>query len=894
MGEGRPSFSGLSAAGRAVWAKSGDEGGHGLLAHLLDVAAVAETLLEIEPASTRRWASRALGVDETEVGRWVAAFAGLHDFGKAIPGFQAKWPDGMAADQAHGLAFPVGACNQGRHDLATASLLGRALLDVVAIEAGWLRDAVQAVSAHHGYHFLPDETNQGRPLAEPAAWPAVRDEILRGYWQVVAPNGAPALDELSLPAVNWLAGLTSAADWIASNPEWFVPGQRGFDDLADYFLDACRLARLAFSQIGWQPYRPLLAGPADTDAMLARIVGRPGLSARPLQWVGDQLLQGVRGPALVVVEAPMGEGKTEFVFLAHLRLQAANGHRGLYVALPTQATGNALFDRALTFLEQFTTGPLDVQLVHGGAGMNEQVRHLRGIDHSSAESLSASAWFSQRKRPLLSAYGVGTVDQALFAALNVKHHFVRLWGLANRVVVLDEVHAYDTYTSGLIAALLRWLKALGCSVVLMSATLPLGRRAELLRAWGMPSDQVPELDYPRLLVADEGGIQGEHFGARPQSPIRLVGLDESLDTLADTAVELLAGGGCGALIVNTVERAQKLYIGLRQRLGYEVPLLLFHARFPADERAEREREVLAAFGAQGDRPRRALLVATQVAEQSLDIDFDFMLSDLAPVDLLLQRAGRLHRHDRERPTKHAQACLWIAGLRSGELPELENTAWRHVYDAYILLRTWALLRDGESLSLPADIDRLVQAVYDDDPLPDALEEKARALIEIESYGEYLARVQKERRESFNIAIDPAEEPRSAYSGKPRGSEEGEGVGLENRTRLGPESITLIPVEEVEGGWCVRPGEPPFDPARPLDDAQARRLYERQLKVSRRALVAHFKRIDLPAAFEHPLLRNCYPLPLRQGQYPGEGLSLRLDSVLGLVYGPADGASEEMA
>src|SRR5690606_14046569 len=124
----------------------------------------------------------------------------------------------------------------------------------------------------------------------------------------------------------------------------------------------------------------------------------------------------------------------------------------------------------------------------GGAAMNEDMRelraiHLRGLDESRDQSLSASAWFAQRKRPLLSPYGVGTVDQALYAALNVKHHFVRLWGLANRVVVLDEVHAYDTYTSGLIAALLRWLKALNCSVVLMSATLPEARRAELLRAW---------------------------------------------------------------------------------------------------------------------------------------------------------------------------------------------------------------------------------------------------------------------------------------------------------------------------------------------------------------------------------------------------------------------------
>ena len=193
----------------------------------------------------------------------------------------------------------------------------------------------------------------------------------------------------------------------------------------------------------------------------------------------------------------MGEGKTELAFLAHLRLQAANGHRGLYVALPTQATGNALFKRALKFLESFIEGHADVQLVHGGASMNEDAQQLRainlhGIDQNKDETLSASAWFSQRRRPLLSPYGVGTVDQALYATLNVKHHFVRLWGLSNRVVVLDEVHAYDTYTTGLIAALLQWLKALGSSVVLMSATLPMARRNELIRAWGLNAHQIPD------------------------------------------------------------------------------------------------------------------------------------------------------------------------------------------------------------------------------------------------------------------------------------------------------------------------------------------------------------------------------------------------------------------
>ena len=196
--------------------------------------------------------------------------------------------------------------------------------------------------------------------------------------------------------------------------------------------------------------------------------------------------------------------------------------------------------------------------------------------------------------------------------------------------------------------------------------------------------------------------------------------------------------------------------------------------------------------------------------------------------------------------------------------------------------------------MPADIDRLVQAVYGDEPLPDDLDEEVCARIEIESYGEYLARVQKERRESFNIAIDPAEEPQRAYNGKPRGSEEGEGVGLENKTRLGTESVTLIPLEMVDGGWCVRLGEAVFPLDGPLSDALARQLYNRQLKVSRMALVKRFKCDQLPAAFEHPLLRNCYPLPLQQGRYVHDGLRLRLDDHLGLVYEPSDGTNEENA
>lgn len=883
-------FSELPAAGRFLWAKSGEGQGHGLLAHLLDVAAVAETLLAYEPPSTLERFAAPFGVPPSDFPRHAAALVGLHDFGKAIPGFQTKWPEGREQDEANGLGFAEPALKVTDHACASAALLWQHL-PARGAEPGWVLGVLQAISAHHGYNFYRPEINAARPAFEGEGWSVARQAVFDSYWQTLAPQGVPEAGELPLAAVEWLAGLTSVADWIGSNPEWFPPGERA-DSLSEHYRQARALAAQALQAIGWRPYRALLPAAASTDDLIGRIVGRAGLPARPLQAEGDRLLADARGPSLLLVEAPMGEGKTELAFLAHLRLQAANDHRGLYVALPTQATGNALFDRALTFLRAFNDRqPLDIQLVHGGALLEERVQRLRGIYGETDDSVGSAAWFSQRRRPLLSPYGVGTVDQALFAVLNVKHHFVRLWGLANRVVVLDEVHAYDTYTSGLIESLLRWLKALGSSVVLMSATLPESRRNALLQAWDVPLDEVPELPYPRLLLADGQGLRGATCASRPLPPIALESVGEDLAELAACARRLLDASGHGALIVNTVDRAQALYRQLQPLQDEGVQLILFHARFPADVRSERERQVLEVFGKRDSdrlRPGRALLIATQVAEQSLDIDFDFLITDLAPVDLILQRAGRLHRHRRPRPEGHAEARLFVAGLNPRQLPELKQTAWEFVYAPYILGRSWALLSRETCLQLPQDIDRLVQAVYGDAPLPDDLEAAARDYIEGEAYGMHRARLNTERQQALNIAIDPADEPQNAYLDKPRGNEEGEGLGLTNRTRLGDDAITLVPLHSVPGGWSLRPAGEPFDPQQPLSDTLARQLYGRQLKLSRQVVVSHFASIESPPSFaEHPLLRHLKPLLLKNGCYVIESLVLRLDERRGLVYASAE-------
>lgn len=891
-------FSELPDSVRRVWAKSGECFGHGLLAHLLDVAAVTEVILRLEPLTSRRMMARALGLGEEQALRWVAALAGLHDLGKAIPGFQAKWTEGRAFDEAAGLQFsPPAVMRCDQHSRATAALLTPMLERVSGAPAMWCQHVVQAVSAHHGYHFTTMEVADAEPSRfEPEAWRHARDTLLDVYWTVLAPAGVPQLLDCGLPIVNWVAGLTSAADWIASNPNWFPLGER-HDDVAAYHRHAMQLAEQALPQLGWHPWRSLLVAPTSVDHLLPRIIGRPNVPPRVLQQAGDELLRQVSGPALLLVEAPMGEGKTELAFLAHLRLQAANQHRGLYVALPTQATGNALFQRTTKFLDAFSDGPMDVQLVHGGAAMNDDLAalrglgELRGVGDAPADTLSANAWFGQRSRPLLSPYGVGTVDQALYAVLNVKHHFVRLWGLSNRVVVLDEVHAYDTYTSGLIDTLLRWLKALDCSVVLMSATLPRSRCEALLKAWGLTSAP-PELAYPRLLLVDEAGVRGAHVAARPLAPIALHGLGSDVEDLCHAAVEQVRLGGCGALIVNTVSRAQALYVQLKQRLAdqglADTELLLFHARFPADDRQYLEGQVLQRFGSLVDRPVRALLVATQVAEQSLDIDFDFMFSDLAPVDLLLQRAGRLHRHQRaNRPVAHAQARLGVAGLLPDTLPDFKGTAWGFVYEPYVLGRTWALLRTCPILQLPDDIDRLVQAVYDKDlDLTDGLDEQLRQFIDVEAYGQYRDEVKSARQLAANIVVDPDAEPHLAYDGKPRGHEEDElGQGLSNATRLGQESITLVPVIAGDDGrWHVHEGDPGFDAQAPVDAATARRLYARQIKVSRKRLVKHFQAQPAPPAFaEHALLRHMWPLCVRDGRAVDEALGLSLSHELGLTY-----------
>jgi len=870
-----------------LWAKTERDCGskwHPLILHLLDVAACTDAILAREPETTRNLISGILGMPWAEARPWILSLSACHDLGKACPGFQCKWP---ALLSKSGLTSPPNPITDINHAYVSQIALAAFLK-----EKGWPEDsadlAADAAGCHHGERANPSLLNLlagNRRALGKKDWSDVRRALMDAVFSVFGPQRTPTKQTLSGPDFMLLAGLISFADWIGSNEAWFPFGTvEDCRDLKGWFDKRRTSADHALDGIGWSHRTPLALGAASFQEIF-------GFPPRPLQQAVENALPALAAPSVLLVEAPMGEGKTEAAFFAHLELQRRFGHRGLYVALPTKATGNAMFARTSEFLKrQVVDRSLDLQLLHGGALLNDAFQDVRftGIhDPESGGEIRAGEWFTHKKRALLSEYGVGTVDQALLPILPVRHNFVRLWGLANRVVVLDEIHAYDTYTGTLLVHLLRWLLALGSSVVLLSATLSPSIRRKLAAAMGADLPE-QESEYPRLTVFNQVGVTQTHFTADPKRRrvLRLVGIPSELAVIRTNLETHLGGGGAGLALINTVQRAQDLYrlfpegdplVSQNQRIGKRLAdgteVFLFHARFPASWRQEREENALASFGRNSVRSGRKILIATQVAEQSLDLDFDIMVTDLAPIDLVLQRAGRLWRHELEsRPV--AEPILLISGLDGAMPPSFGKPLWWDcVYREDLLLRTWSLLKKRSTLTLPDEIDPLVQAVYEENAdVAEALLERLES-AQAKADGDALALQGMAHQAIVGFPDDGSWNDPTRFV---LHDDDTPGVHrtLMARTRLGEDSVVVIPLFPADG----------FQPAKAPDFATAKRWFHRAMSLSRRGVVNRIKAKGTPKGWqESSLLRNCFPLLLRADGRWVEDPSVRLDEDLGLVY-----------
>jgi len=878
------------------WGKTGStaEEYHPVVLHMLDVGHVARELLSSD--ASPRWRhvlANVFGTDEVSLVDWLPWLVALHDIGKISAAFQQQ--NVAQRDRLAREGFSFG--NRRWNGSPYHSEVGQAFLTeeipgpVIpnGLEMAW----VDMLGGHHGRFAPPDTPRKTRRLLkayEPEEWAGLRKEadgILRSCLLRASADSLPTPENVSSASMA-LTGFTILCDWLGSDSGYFVPSPGAAPE--DYLPRCASGARMAVEAAGFLA-ASLSQAPPCFGALFPKF--RP---ARPLQAAVDEIPgECLAEPCLAIIEAPTGEGKTEAALTLAHRLAQASGSDELYYALPTAATSNQMLLRLESHLREGLALQSRAKLIHGQAFLKKDDLRVTPLGNGDErESPPALEWFGPKKRALLAPFGVGTIDQAELAALNVPHSALRMIGLAGKVLILDEVHAYDVYMTSIIERLLQWLSALGTSVILLSATLPTERRSRLARAYGARAGENGDASYPLLLVLNRDGLVYTAQPA-PSQPGRTIAIqplhfgESDADAKARWLMNAVAQGGCGVWITNTVERAQKLFQALeslRPAKPLAVELLLLHGRFPLDEREARERQLSEKYGPRQERrPTRGIVVGTQVLEQSLDLDFDIMVSDLAPVDLLLQRGGRLHRHSRERPESHAIPRLFI-NTDMGADGDLRLGTDRWIYAEFILRQSWLMLEHKHQLNLPADYRALVEAVYaapeppPGSPLRDAWQELRNS--ESDAVG------------MAQLRLLPPPNPSDSFAGPASGlvfeEDEDRAAWAVARTRLGEESLTVIPLERqgarartVVDGEAV---EVEIDSPAPRETQL--RLLRRSLRLSHRQAVRVIGREGgAPRLFtESALLKRCHPLWLRDGRTTlGRGdsaVTLTLDARLGLV------------
>lgn len=636
---------------------------HPLPLHALDVAAVGAALLG-QPGSPAASLGRLLRWSPDETLAITCYLLGLHDIGKFAKRFQAKaphrFPSCFGTDPATlaTFAFDHGSAGLRLFDQDPGVFLGSALGDSQA----WL-PLFSAVFGHHGEPPLSDN-----PLGLRSDFGKVGIRVAQGFVQELRElfdidlEGIDANEGDTRKASHVLAGIAVLADWIGSNQRWFRY-REPVEDLEAYWREARAVAAGAVREAG------IVSAPTGPALSYGKLIGASATPSPMQDWAATAPLP--RGPGLFLIEDETGSGKTEAATMLVNRLMRAGRASGVYVALPTMATANAMFDRlAATHEHLFAKGAKpSVALVHGArelhsgfaaarlaGGQREPPYAVASVPADVTASTACAEWIADdRRRAFPADVGVGTVDQALLAVLPCRHQSLRLLGVSQRILVVDEVHAYDAYMGMEIERLLEFQAALGGSAILLSATLPVATRQRLADAFGRglglgTADMADEaMEYPLATVHSADVRSTQPVAAMPgrgrRLPVRFLRTaEEAYDELAAAT-----GSGQAALYVrNTVDDALDAHEAMSAR---NVASTVFHARFALVDRLRIERDVVRDFGKAGDEASRSrrVLIATQVVEQSLDLDFDLLVSDLAPMDLLIQRAGRLWRHAHRKP-----------------------------------------------------------------------------------------------------------------------------------------------------------------------------------------------------------------------------------------------------
>lgn len=825
----------LSEQARSLWAKTDRNGGRGwlpLVVHLWDAGDVGAYLWDQWlPAHVRELLAASIGADEGFTRRLVIFLCAAHDVGKATPVFQSKGRpfdgdeerDVLWVVRRSGLPVrdDLRKCSKPTHAVAGEVIVSQ-FLEQLGLSRRSARSFGAVVGAHHGMPARMNDLNDamfasdiemGRDLKSGDAWASVQMELMRLAQDC---SGLCSDDMrhmqgvvLSAPFACLVTGVVIMADWLASNTAFFPLINPVGSEGGLFTEGAPNIEALDHrSRRGWEAaalipsWTERLEDTVDVNGFSRRFMLPAGASIRPVQRAAVMEAHRLSDPGLMIIEAPMGEGKTEAALAAAEVFAARHGCGGVCIALPTMATTDAMFGRVHSWLERLprSGGQHDsFFLAHGKAQFNEEYQGLvrtngfssdfgevgRDTSDGTDERAVVSSWMRGRKKGMLANFVVCTVDQVLMGALTMRHVFLRQLSLLNKVVIIDECHAYDSYMQEYLCRTLEWLGAYKTPVILLSATLPVALRERFVNAYregaqahrdkpeGTPrkafefrrkrpselranallqrdvesNEACRAASYPALTLASASGCRSVVVERSSRAhKIDVLLMPDDLDALIGMLDDMLADGGCAGVICDTVSRAQCVARALEKRYeSGEVALL--HARFMDIDRMGHEESLRVALGQEatisnGLRPRRIIVVGTQVLEQSLDIDFDLLITDLAPIDLVLQRIGRVHRHQRgadqtDRPKRLRHARCFIRGVDMSEGRPAFPDGIDTVYEPAALIETLSVFgfeRIGNScaINIPDDIALFVQQAYGDDVLsviPRRWQEQYRAACE---------------------------------------------------------------------------------------------------------------------------------------------------------------------
>lgn len=737
------------------WAKASPQDGkapayHLLPYHSLDVAAVGMCLMRLP--SYRLTALAAAGIRQESLPALMTFFLALHDLGKFARGFQNLVPNMSPLLVSADKRFQYG--TDVRHDtlgwMAWKAGVAEALNDSSLPKAthGAWADWFMAMAGHHGEP--PRDLIKGQfPVAALKA-SYFHDEDLDAAVEFVREMAALLLpDQLPQPSSalkkaikseSWrLAGIAVLADWIGSNQDYFnyVTAPMALNEYWENVALPSAERAIAAAGLGETPIKSF----AGVRQLFDYLV-----TPTPLQAFAAQASI-ASTPQLFILEDVTGAGKTEAALILAHRLMANGNGRGIYFGLPTMATANQMYRRVGDVFRRFYMDGARPNLVlaHGARKLVEDFEASilpvqppdadYGATEPSASGL-CTAWLADStKKALLAEVGVGTIDQALLAIMPARHQSLRLLGLSGKVLIADEVHAFDAYTGRLLQVLLEAHARQGGSAILLSATLPGELRADLVEAFqrglggarNSPPESTPaEAPYPLATWASQ---TIETFPVATRDAVKR---SVSVNFLHDENCALarirasVEAGLCVCWIRNTVDDARDAWSWLRQAGWMSAEhLMLFHSRFALDDRLRIENQALDVFGKYSMGAGRCgrVLVASQVVEQSLDLDFDLLVTDLAPIDLVIQRAGRLHRHTRDEKGNPAECEARAAPVLDIYAPEfdLEPPAnWHsrafpraaHVYpDTGRLWLTQKVLLEQGAIVMPEGARHLIESIY---------------------------------------------------------------------------------------------------------------------------------------------------------------------------------------